>query len=129
MVNKLSNIKSFVIEHQFACFISLCVAIAIVMTGVSLTLYRASGAIKLDMSRPGYEKMRKAVEDSNDDKPFASSGNLDREALRDFDDRVKKLQDDLDKLGDYDSADVSDEDLLLHDKVGEQGDETEVAEQ
>lgn len=99
------------------------------MTGVSLTLYRASGAIKLDMSRPGYEKMRKAVEDSNDDKPFASSGNLDREALRDFDDRVKKLQDDLDKLGDYDSADVSDEDLLLHDKVGEQGDETEVAEQ
>lgn len=129
MTNRLTSVKNFIVGHQFACFISLCVVVAVVMTGISLTLYRASGAIKLDMSRPGYEKVRKAVEDSDDDKPFASSGTLDKEALRDFDDRIKKLQDDLDKLGDYDSADISDEDLLLHDEADARDTETPTIEQ
>ena len=56
MLDKLATIKSRLARHQFACFISLCILLAMVMTTISLDLYRKSGAIKLDMSRPGMKR-------------------------------------------------------------------------
>lgn len=113
MRDKLAAIKKTIVEHQFACFISLCVIVAIGMTGVSLELYKRSGAMKLDMSRPGYEKVRKQVEKSQDDQPFDSSGVLDQKAVQDFEKRIKKYRQELDKLGDFDSNNIEDEDLNL----------------
>lgn len=112
---RLDKIRQLVVEHQFACFVIMCVAIAIVMTLTSLELYRRSGAIKLDMSRPGYEKVRREVEKSQDDQPYPNSGVLDRAAVKDFDARLQKYRQELDKLGDYSGADIDDEDLNLVD--------------
>ena len=69
--------------------------------------------MKLDMSRPGYEKVRTEVEKSSDDQPYDSSGALTDEALQDFENRVKKYQDELDNLGQYDNSIISDESLNL----------------
>ena len=107
------SIRQVLGTHQFACFITLCVVIAGVMTVISLELYRRSGAMKLDMSRPGYEKVRTEVEKSSDDQPYDSSGALTYEALQDFESRVKKYQDELDNLGQYDNSIISDESLNL----------------
>ena len=107
------SIRQVLGTHQFACFITLCVVIAGVMTVISLELYRRSGAMKLDMSRPGYEKVRTEVEKSSDDQPYDSSGALTDEALQDFENRVKKYQDELDNLGQYDNSIISDESLNL----------------
>lgn len=107
------SIRRVLGTHQFACFITLCVVIAGVMTVISLELYRRSGAMKLDMSRPGYEKVRTEVEKSSDDQPYDSSGALTDEALQDFENRVKKYQDELDNLGQYDNSIISDESLNL----------------
>ena len=107
------SIRQVLGAHQFACFITLCVVIAGVMTVISLELYRRSGAMKLDMSRPGYEKVRTEVEKSSDDQPYDSSGALTDEALQDFENRVKKYQDELDNLGQYDNSIISDESLNL----------------
>lgn len=117
----LNRLRQFFAEHQFGCFIVLCLLIAFVMTVVSLELYRHSGAIKLDMSRPGYEKVRKEVEKSRDDQPFANSGVLDKRAVKDFDDRIKKYQDELKKLGGYDAAQIEDSDLNLVDNNDSRG--------
>lgn len=83
------------------------------MTVISLELYRRSGAMKLDMSRPGYEKVRTEVEKSSDDQPYDSNGALTEEAVRDFENRVKKYQGELDNLGEYDNSIISDESLNL----------------
>ena len=107
------SIRQVLGAHQFACFITLCVVIAGAMTVISLELYRRSGAMKLDMSRPGYEKVRAEVEKSSDDQPYDSSGALTDEALQDFENRVKKYQDELDNLGQYDNSIISDESLNL----------------
>lgn len=107
------SIRQVLGAHQFACFITLCVVIAGAMTVISLELYRRSGAMKLDMSRPGYEKVRTEVEKSSDDQPYDSSGALTDEALQDFENRVKKYQDELDNLGQYDNSIISDESLNL----------------
>ena len=107
------SIRQVLGAHQFACFITLCVVIAGAMTVISLELYRRSGAMKLDMSRPGYEKVRTEVEKSSDDQPYDSSGALTDEALQDFENRIKKYRDELDNLGQYDNSIISDESLNL----------------
>lgn len=107
------SLRQVIGEHQFVCFIALCIVIAAVMTVISLELYRRSGAMKLDMSRPGYEKVRTEVEKSSDDQPYDSSGALTEEAVRDFENRVKKYQGELDNLGKYDNSIISDESLNL----------------
>lgn len=107
------SIRQVLGAHQFACFIALCAVIAGAMTVISLELYRRSGAMKLDMSRPGYEKVRTEVEKSSDDQPYDSSGVLTDEALQDFENRIKKYQDELDNLGQYDNSIISDKSLNL----------------
>ena len=109
MAIKFHRAKEFVVAHQFACFIILCVAIALVMTLISLELYRRSGAIK----RPGYEAVRTEVEKSSDDQPYDSSGPLNDSAINDFENRIKKYQSELDELGTYDNSIISDDSLNL----------------
>ena len=113
MVTKFHRVREFVVAHQFACFIILCVAVALVMTLISLELYRRSGAIKLDMSRPGYEAVRTEVEKSSDDQPYDNSGPLNDSAINDFENRIKKYQSELDELGTYDNSIISDDSLNL----------------
>ncbi len=112
-MSKFTKVRQVITDHQFACFVILCILIATVMTLISLELYRRSGAMKLDMSRPGYEKVRTEVEKSSDDQPYDSSGILTEEAVQDFEDRVKKYQGELEDLGQYDNSIISDENLDL----------------
>lgn len=115
MKSKLISLWQYLAKHQFACFITLCIVIAIAMTGISLEIYKHSDAIKLDMSRPGYEKVRKQVEKSADDQPFDSNGTIDKRAIDDFENRMNKYQKELNSLGNYDSSTIDDENLGLTD--------------
>lgn len=85
------------------------------MTWISLEIYKHSDAIKLDMSRPGYEKVRKQVEKSSDDQPFDSGGPIDEKAIKDFEGRMTKYQKELNSLGNYDSSTIDDNNLGLTD--------------
>lgn len=85
------------------------------MTWISLEIYKHSDAIKLDMSRPGYEKVRKQVEKSSDDQPFDSGGPIDSKAINDFESRMTKYQKELNSLGNYDSSTIDDSNLGLTD--------------
>lgn len=113
MKSKLTAVKDFWRSHQFALFIIGCIAFAMLMTSVSLWLYRQSGAMKLDMSRPGYEKVRKKVEKSQDDESYPSSGKIDEKAEADFKKRLQKYQNDLKKMGTFDDSATDDESLDL----------------
>ena len=85
------------------------------MTGISLKLYQMSGAIQLDMSRPGYEKVRTQVEKDVDDKPFDSNGKLDKKATTDFEQRINKYQNELKNLNNFDSSVIDDSNLGISD--------------
>ena len=111
----LALVRKVVVEHQFACFVVLCIAVALTMTIVSLYLYRRSGAMNLDMSRPGYERVRTEVEKSSDDQPYDSSGPLNNQAIEDFQGRINKYQDELNDMGNYDNSSITDDSLNLVD--------------
>lgn len=115
MKNKLTSVKNFVLAHQFLFFIIFCIVIAFVMTMISLQLYRHSGAMRLDMSRPGYESVRSEVEKSRDDQPYSATGELNEAAIDDFNNRVDHYKQELENLGTYDNSIISDENLNLVD--------------
>ena len=109
----MKSICRYLADHQFALFIIICITIAFIMTLISLELYRRSGAMNLDMSRPGYESVRTEVEQTSDDRPYSSSGSLTNEAITDFEERLNNYKNELNNLGTYDNSIVSDENLNL----------------
>ena len=83
-------------EHRFFLMIVGSVGIALTLVAVSLTLYHRSGTAQLDLSRPGYLEIRKALPEGDNYKAFPSSGPLDSSALKKFetqyDRQLKKIQ-------------------------------------
>ena len=113
-MNTTRKISKFITTHQLASFVALAIVIAAIMTVVSLKIYVRSGAIKLDLSRPGYEQVRQEVTtDGSSDKPFSPSGTLTSEALDDFRGRLDKKQADLKNLGNFGSEVLADSNLGL----------------
>lgn len=110
LINKTLN---YVKNHQFTCFVISCIIIACIMTVISLQLYDKSGAIKLDLSRPGYEKVRQEVEKESDDQPYEATGTLDEQSIKDFESRLNKYDKELKALSNYSESTISDENLGL----------------
>ncbi len=71
-------------QHKFMLLVALTIAVSLVLVAISLRLYSGSGAMQLDLSRPGYETVRDQVRDTRDFVGFPSSGVLDEKALGEF---------------------------------------------
>ncbi len=110
----ITRLRKWIIAHQWPAFIVLALIIASTLTGVSLWLYQVSGTARLDLSRPGYEKVREDVKDSSDStKPFSPTGKLDDAAISDFRSRYDDIKTRLDQMNGYDNEVMSDENLGL----------------
>jgi hypothetical protein len=113
-MKRIKKIGKFINQHQLASMIIAALLITGLMTGVSLWLYRASGAFRLDLSRPGYEQVRgEVVQDSKEEKPFSSSGSLTPGVIDDFHKRLDRLQADLSKMSGFGEEALSDGNLGL----------------
>ena len=73
-------------RHKFIVLVGLVIGIAIVLVLISLRLYITSGAIQLDLSRPGYQGTAVEEEEAtvNDFERFPSSGSLDGASIEEF---------------------------------------------
>lgn len=91
------------------------ILIAGVTTGISLMVYRNSGDIYLDRSRPGYlPDENEAKEDpvTNTNFVYPDSGPLDKSELERYLEELKAIKTRLDALSDpYSSGPLSDESL------------------
>lgn len=77
--------------HQFIAMIIIAIVIALFLVYVALSLYQNSGAIQLDLSRPGYDSARQeAVKDNEVFKGFASDGPINKDTLNEFDNLYKQ---------------------------------------
>ena len=48
-------------KFRFASMIVCVIAVACTLTGISLHIYNASGAVQVDLSRSGYQSVRKEL--------------------------------------------------------------------
>ena len=73
-------------RHKFLVLIALTIIVALILVTISLRLYVSSGAIQLDLSRPGYKAVLEEEGTSQPDKleRFPASGVLDKQAIEDF---------------------------------------------
>ena len=109
-----NKIVEWITGHQWPTFIIAVLVVSVALTGVSLWLYQAGDAIRLDMSRPGYEKARESIQDDGDTtESFSPTGNLDDQALADFRSRYETIKNRLDQTDNYDCSVTTDENLGL----------------
>lgn len=71
-------------DHRFVIMIFGSIGIALLLVAVALSLYASSGAYQLDLSRPSDESLRSQVREDSSFKGFASEGELDGKAIKEF---------------------------------------------
>ena len=71
-------------KFRFASMIVCVIAVACTLTGISLHCYNASGAVQVDLRRPGYQSVRKEATANTSDEQFSATGNLDAKAYSQF---------------------------------------------
>lgn len=87
-------------EHRFAVLIISSIIVSIILTMMSLALYRSSGTSQLDLSRPGLDEVRKKALPDDTYNGFSSSGALDKASFKEFDTEYSKK---LKELGTQDA--------------------------
>lgn len=97
----INRITAYFKQRQLLLVIFIAIALAFVMTAISLHLYNLDDVSRLDVSLPNRENIRPAANQDEATK-FGSSGALDTKALTDFQTLYSKSRDDLNKLGSFD---------------------------
>lgn len=101
-------------RHRFFMLIAMVIIIVSVLVGVGLSLYKLSGAEQVDLSRPGYQSIRKDAqrgEDAND--TFPATGTLDESAFKSFYGRYDKRATRVTNVESFDKKALSDTSLQL----------------
>ncbi len=71
-MNKLNN---------FGLFVLIVLIITSILAGISLYVYRKSGAYSLDLSRPGYQKLRQDIKKDKTLKDIDLTGQIDQDFI------------------------------------------------
>ncbi len=92
------------------------IAIALITTSVSLVIYKFSGDIYIDRSRPGFlpdeEEIAEEETDAEEDYEFLTSGNLTAEDLDEYLEALKTEVETIDRYEDPYSASALSDDKL-----------------
>lgn len=100
-------------RHRLIFAIIFAICIGLLLTVISMSLYISSGASRLDLSRPGYERVRQQVSETADTDTFASDGPLDSKAIDQFQGLFSKNRNILNKLDAYNGSQFNDDQLNL----------------
>lgn len=101
-------------RHRFFVLIALVILIASIMVGVGLSLYKHSGAEQVDLSRPGYQSIRKEAQRGEDvHDAFPATGLLDEAAFISFYDRYDKRSARVVDIESFDEKALSESSLQL----------------
>lgn len=72
-------------RYALVYLIAGSIYVALTLVVISMWLYNRSGAVQLDLSRPGHQDVRAKVEQPQNVDSFGSTGELTTEALDTFD--------------------------------------------
>lgn len=109
---KWDEFVALVSRHRFPFAIGGVIAVALLMTAISMSLYVSSGTSRLDLSRPDFEQARKDIKPIPDD-TFSSEGKLDTATIDEFEKLYQKQRSYLNSLGSFEGASLDDTTLRL----------------
>lgn len=100
-------------QHRFMVLIIGSILVALLLTAVSMKLYASSGAAQLDLSRPGYEHVVDKKVKSTVFEGYPSSGPINRQTLKEFQDLYNKRADQATKVDSFGGDVMSDATLSI----------------
>jgi hypothetical protein len=80
----LQSLINFFRRTKIAMALLIAIGLALFMTVFSVTIYISSGVSTLDLSRPGYERVREQIGESGPMESFSSNGPLNPEVIDEF---------------------------------------------
>ncbi len=100
-------------QHKFFVLIAGVILLSTFLVSVALSLYNSSGAAQLDLSRPGFQDVRKQASRDTPTKAFPSTGVLDKAALDSFSKLYSEQSAKVTETEGFDEAALSEESLQL----------------
>lgn len=100
-------------DHKLITMVFVSIVIALFLVFVAMTLYNSSGAAQLDLSRPGYEDVRKKVQQDTTTVSFSATGPLDEAALKEFSGKYDKEISDIQRQDVFASEALSEKSLQI----------------
>jgi cell division protein FtsI/penicillin-binding protein 2 len=76
--------RAFWVEHRFLLLIILTIVTALILTIVSVSIYYASGASQLDLSRPGYQSVSDKVDRAGIVDDYSVIGPVNTKTVEEF---------------------------------------------
>lgn len=94
---------------------ALLVAISctLLLTVISLTIYKVGGFYRYDLSRPGYEKERKEISTTPTDVSYDTTSPLSQQGVDEFLKRLDEHRKHFESYNAFGNGGLSDEDLRL----------------
>lgn len=78
-------IRQRIMDHKLPAFIAGSVLLAAILVTLSMFIYYASGASRLDLSRPEYTSMRSKIDQGKAlDEGFAAQGEITKSTIDEF---------------------------------------------
>lgn len=100
-------------QHKFFVLIAGVILLSTFLVSVALSLYNSSGAAQLDLSRPGYQEVRKQASRDTTTKTFPATGALNKAALDSFSKLYDEQTAKVVSTDAFDAAALSEESLQL----------------
>ena len=113
MIGTWERIQRVVQRHRMVYGIVAALLIALLLTTISMALYVSSGASRLDLSRPGYERVRTDVQHDDEEPTFSATGPMSSAVADDFQARFTKHREALSKLDTFGTNALDDTELQI----------------
>lgn len=112
-MTRTERIIEIIQRHRIVYAVIAALLISFLLTIVSMALYVTSGASRLDLSRPGYERVRSEVQQNSDKDDFSSTGGINQGVAKDFQVRFNRHRDTLSKLDTFGTNALDDNELQI----------------
>lgn len=119
MMSRFDALRSMVEQHRITFAVVFALIVTMILTSISMALYVTSGASRLDLSRPGYEKVRSGINPIKEE-AFSSNGPINTDVANDFQKRFDRHRTNLNKLDNFGSNALEDSELQIAPDSAEQ---------
>lgn len=113
MTGAWERILHIIERHRMIYGIVAALIIAMLLTAISMALYVSSGASRLDLSRPGYERVRTDTQHDAEEPAFSATGPMNSAVADDFQKRFTKHRETLSKLDTFGTDALDDTELQI----------------
>jgi len=107
------HFREIIARHRITYGVIAALLITMLLTTISMALYISSGASRLDLSRPGYEKVRSEVQNDSNEDTFSATGPMNSDVANDFQVRFSRHRETLTKLDTFGTNALDDDELQI----------------